>query len=299
MTRHEPIANVQRLGYAEPEAESLALVLLHGGYFVRRQFDARVGVERGGAQTAVRSLPTCAATCRNLPRCRPLSSSMVRPPRTVWVRPRPVSSGCCREAVSGSRRSPIRIVCSPNSATASCLRNGKPAALINSGWMRCTMICAIFLGDILPKCSRAGRSGARRRFRAEIAPQKVPQRSLFLLHFAERLRPVWTHRDDVVNAWISFDLVNAAKKARSPQFRRRRSPKTALGPALHGPSAPRHGGSTPVSGSGEGRERPRFRSAAPPRTLPSSLPLRPGSLPPLPLGFTSVFAMRFASRIDR
>jgi hypothetical protein len=47
MTRDERIANVQRLGYAEPGAEFLALVALHGGYFVRRQFDARIGVERG------------------------------------------------------------------------------------------------------------------------------------------------------------------------------------------------------------------------------------------------------------
>ena len=47
MTRDERIANVQRLGYAEPEAEFLALVALHGGYFVRRQFDAWIGVERG------------------------------------------------------------------------------------------------------------------------------------------------------------------------------------------------------------------------------------------------------------
>jgi len=47
MTRDDHIAQVQRLGYAEPEAEFLALVALHGGYFVRRQFDAWISVERG------------------------------------------------------------------------------------------------------------------------------------------------------------------------------------------------------------------------------------------------------------
>jgi hypothetical protein len=47
LTRDERIANVQRLGYAQAEAEFLALVALHGGYFVRRQFDAWIGVERG------------------------------------------------------------------------------------------------------------------------------------------------------------------------------------------------------------------------------------------------------------
>ena len=46
MTRHERIAQVQKLGYAEPEAEFLSLVALHGDYFVRRQFDAWIGVER-------------------------------------------------------------------------------------------------------------------------------------------------------------------------------------------------------------------------------------------------------------
>jgi hypothetical protein len=47
MTPAERIANVQRLGYAQAEAEFLSLVALHGGYFVRRQFDAWIGVERG------------------------------------------------------------------------------------------------------------------------------------------------------------------------------------------------------------------------------------------------------------
>ena len=102
-----------------------------------------------------------------------------------------------------------------------------------------------------------------------------------------------------MNAWMRRNLVNAEKKARSPQFRWRRSPVTAFRGPLHGPSVPRRGGSTPVSGSREGRERPRFRSAAPPRTLSVLAPLRRGSLPPLPLGFTVFFPMRFASRIDR
>ena len=94
-----------------------------------------------------------------------------------------------------------------------------------------------------------------------------------------------------MNAWMRRNLVNAEKKARSPQFRWRRSPVTAFRAALHGPSVPRRGGSTPVSGSREGRERPRFRSAAPPRTLSSSLPLRRGSLPPLPLEVLVRFVM--------
>jgi len=47
MTPDERIANVQRLGYLRGEAEFLALVALHGGYFVRRQFDAWIEVERG------------------------------------------------------------------------------------------------------------------------------------------------------------------------------------------------------------------------------------------------------------
>jgi hypothetical protein len=125
--------------------------------------------------------------------------------------------------------------------------------------------------------------------RVEIAAQTRPNGTLFVPHSASRLRPTWTHRGDVMNAWMVLDLVNAAKKARSPQFRWRRSPKTAVRAHLHGPSAPGRGGWTPFPGSGEGRERPRFRSAAPPRTLPSSLPLRPGSLPPRPRGFTVFF----------
>jgi hypothetical protein len=91
-----------------------------------------------------------------------------------------------------------------------------------------------------------------------------------------------------MNAWMRRNLVNAEKKARSPQFRWRRSPETTFRAPLNGPSVPRRGGSTPFSGSREGRERPLFRSAAPPRTLPSSLLLRPGSLPPLHLGFTAL-----------
>jgi hypothetical protein len=39
MTDSDRIANVARLGYGESEARFLTLVALHGGYFVRRQFD--------------------------------------------------------------------------------------------------------------------------------------------------------------------------------------------------------------------------------------------------------------------
>ena len=47
MTDTERIANVARLGYGESEARFLALVVLHGGYFVRRQVDGHLGVKRG------------------------------------------------------------------------------------------------------------------------------------------------------------------------------------------------------------------------------------------------------------
>lgn len=47
MTRHERTANVQRLGYAHAEAELLTVVALPGGYFVRRQFDAWIGLAWG------------------------------------------------------------------------------------------------------------------------------------------------------------------------------------------------------------------------------------------------------------
>ncbi|MCC6589072.1 MAG: hypothetical protein IT168_20410 [Bryobacterales bacterium] len=47
MTDSERIANVAKLGYGEPEARFLTLVALHGGYFVRREFDGHLGVKRG------------------------------------------------------------------------------------------------------------------------------------------------------------------------------------------------------------------------------------------------------------
>ncbi len=47
MTQEQRTINIQRLGYAESEAQFLCLVALHGGYFVRRQFDSWIGVQRG------------------------------------------------------------------------------------------------------------------------------------------------------------------------------------------------------------------------------------------------------------
>lgn len=47
MTHEQRVANIQKLGYAESEARFLCLVALHGGYFVRRQFDSWIGVQRG------------------------------------------------------------------------------------------------------------------------------------------------------------------------------------------------------------------------------------------------------------
>jgi hypothetical protein len=47
MTDEERISNLQSFGYSRDEAGFLALVALHSGYFVRRQFDVAIGVNRG------------------------------------------------------------------------------------------------------------------------------------------------------------------------------------------------------------------------------------------------------------
>lgn len=47
MTQEQRTINIQRLGYDESGARFLCLVALHGGYFVRRQFDSWAGVQRG------------------------------------------------------------------------------------------------------------------------------------------------------------------------------------------------------------------------------------------------------------
>jgi hypothetical protein len=47
MTDEERVANLETFGYSTDEARFLALVALHSGYFVRRQFDASIDVTRG------------------------------------------------------------------------------------------------------------------------------------------------------------------------------------------------------------------------------------------------------------
>src|SRR5579864_880497 len=47
MTEEERIHNLQGFGYSMEQARFLGIVALHSGYFVRRQFDAAIGVERG------------------------------------------------------------------------------------------------------------------------------------------------------------------------------------------------------------------------------------------------------------
>ena len=47
MTDQERISNLEAFGYSTDEARFLALVALHSGYFVRRQFDAAIDVNRG------------------------------------------------------------------------------------------------------------------------------------------------------------------------------------------------------------------------------------------------------------
>jgi hypothetical protein len=47
MTDEERISNLETFGYSTDEARFLALVALHSGYFVRRQFDAAIDVNRG------------------------------------------------------------------------------------------------------------------------------------------------------------------------------------------------------------------------------------------------------------
>src|ERR1700730_2181082 len=49
MTNDERIAAIRRLGYTEPQATFLCLAALHGGYFLRRQYDAFMGQESGGS----------------------------------------------------------------------------------------------------------------------------------------------------------------------------------------------------------------------------------------------------------
>ena len=48
MTNDERIAAIQRLGYSEREATFLCLAALHGGYFLRRQYNCFVNCGRGG-----------------------------------------------------------------------------------------------------------------------------------------------------------------------------------------------------------------------------------------------------------
>ena len=52
MTEEERIHNLQGFGYSTEEARFLGIVALHSGYFVRRQFDAAIGVERGKRTSA-------------------------------------------------------------------------------------------------------------------------------------------------------------------------------------------------------------------------------------------------------
>ncbi|MGH9665187.1 MAG: hypothetical protein ACRD9L_12245 [Bryobacteraceae bacterium] len=47
MTYAERISNLELFGYSTDEARFLTLVALHSGYFVRRQFDAAIDVNRG------------------------------------------------------------------------------------------------------------------------------------------------------------------------------------------------------------------------------------------------------------
>jgi hypothetical protein len=47
MTDPERISNLESFGYSTDEARFLAIVALHSGYFVRRQFDAAIDVSRG------------------------------------------------------------------------------------------------------------------------------------------------------------------------------------------------------------------------------------------------------------
>ena len=54
MTAEERAKALQRAGYTEREARFLALVAVHGGYFLRRQFEAYAGLRRG--ETASRFL---------------------------------------------------------------------------------------------------------------------------------------------------------------------------------------------------------------------------------------------------
>jgi len=52
MTEEEKIHNLTGFGYSTEEARFLGIVALHSGYFVRRQFDAAIGVERGKRTSA-------------------------------------------------------------------------------------------------------------------------------------------------------------------------------------------------------------------------------------------------------
>ncbi len=123
---------------------------------------------------AVPSLRTCAATCRDSSSFRSSHSSMLRPPRPVWARCKPSSSGCCREDATGSQESPILIVSSLVSGTANCLRNVNLAASIGSGSMRCAATSTVFLGDISPKCSRARRTLTTRSFASKSPRRRCP-----------------------------------------------------------------------------------------------------------------------------
>lgn len=52
MTEEERIHNLQGFGYSTEEARFLGIVALHSGYFVRRQFEAAIAVERGKRTSA-------------------------------------------------------------------------------------------------------------------------------------------------------------------------------------------------------------------------------------------------------
>ena len=52
MTEEERFHNLEGFGYSPEEARFLGIVALHSGYFVRRQFDAAIGVERGKRTSA-------------------------------------------------------------------------------------------------------------------------------------------------------------------------------------------------------------------------------------------------------
>ena len=52
MTEEERIHNLRGFGYTTEEARFLGIVALHSGYFLRRQFDAAIGVERGKRTSA-------------------------------------------------------------------------------------------------------------------------------------------------------------------------------------------------------------------------------------------------------